>query len=303
MANSLVGKQDYLFLTNDANRLIDQHTGLHPFETEIRAIYEVHLMRVGAVRMANAGAYVHVIVPNKETVARDLLPDGIVYQQHGLTPVRKYLAAAKLAEHMTFFRPEALSDFLAQRYYYRYDTHWTSRGAIVYMLAMFRAFGMGRCSAALAALELQSATDLAPGDLGSKIGRTPEGAELLTPAHPRAACRFTNGPVDVGCVRHYVCEDAPVPVRVLVLHDSTALWLMSILPELFPECMMIHTPDVDLDFVARYKPDIMLFLQIERFFVRPPSNQANYAEFIAGEQDRKGATANAVAYLRAGGYL
>jgi hypothetical protein len=100
-----------------------------------------------------------------------------------------------------------------------------------------------------------------------------------------------------------VCEDAPVPVRVLVLHDSTALWLMSILPELFPECMMIHTPDVDLDFVARYKPDIMLFLQIERFFVRPPSNQANYAEFIAGEQDRKGATANAVAYLRAGGYL
>lgn len=303
MVGVIQGKEGYLFLTNDANRVIDQHIGRVQLGAELDRIYLTHLERAVALLAASNGRYIHIVVPNKETVARDLLPDDIRYESEGLCPLRQYLHARPLAPAMTYFRPDALAGYLADRYYYRYDTHWTSRGAIHYLTSAFRSFDMSDCAALLETMDLAFRVDSSLGDLGRKLGFGPEGAELAAPSHPHSRFEFTNRVTNEGCIRHFRNDAALCEKRVLFIHDSTAQWLIFVIPELFSEVLFVHCADLDMQFLSRFRPNLMIFMQIERFFVRPPRNDVDYGEMIRNEEQRKGCAHSAVAWFRDCGLL
>ena len=295
MADALIGKKDYLFLSADSNGILDQHCGRVTIADRIPALRQVH-----QARATLAGRYLHIVVPNKETVARDLMPEAFPYEADGPTPLHQYL---RPHDRTLYFAPDILAAFQQEGFYYRYDSHWTTLGALTYLKAACAHFGLTDVVAALQDLKLATSVDPAPGDLGSRIGRTSEGARRMDVVAPRMRPVFTNQVTNEGCIRHFSRDDAPVRQRVLILHDSMAQWLVQILAEIFSETLMIHTPDLDMDCARRMRPDLLMFLQVERFFPRVPRNDIDYAALIAQQQTEKGSQADGVAWLRGLGYL
>ena len=85
--------------------------------------------------------------------------------------------------------------------------------------------------------------------------------------------------------------------RALVQHDSTGNWLHLVLRELFAETVFIHHANCDFDFIDRLAPDLFLFIQVERFFVREPANSVDLPTLIAGYEAKRGAPRSAVPFL------
>jgi hypothetical protein len=88
-------------------------------------------------------------------------------------------------------------------------------------------------------------------------------------------------------VRFYRNEKAAVRKRVVIHHDSTAEWVINFLRDIFQEVLMIHYPSCDGSVITSLKPDIFLFVQIERFFVREISNALDIERFLREQEVKK----------------
>jgi len=300
MSDVIVGQDGYLFLDNDTNRARDQFAGkLTLSEYEQHAIAFCHKSREKILRDDFEAPYIHIVVPNKETVLQHLLPSDLRFQKCGLTPVNAYLESEASVGVPTFFRPNLLRRIHeTEPVFARLDTHWTHAGAVPYFEAALKFGGLIEAGCALAAMPRETRQIEQAGDLGTKIACGPEALNAIAPVGSKSRLIFTNGIRNEGCVRIYRNEEAPVKKRVLVLHDSTAMWLFGFIAALFSEVTLIHYPDLDPHFVGKYRPNILLFIQIERFFVRVPRNDVSWADVVAKEEARKEVKESAVAFLR-----
>lgn len=299
MASFYEGKDGFLFLTDDSNRLHDQLTGrLTLPQATIDDIAQTHARRARVA--AECGAvYRHVVAPEKDVVLSDWLPDAMRSElRPDARPLRQYLAAHP--DSAGLFYDDAYLIALAARHliYARQDTHWTYLGAYQYFHRMLRSLAPAEEFAAYCGLKFRRSNSFANGDLGVMAGRDPE--PVPTVGIPRTTARMAleNDIENIGRVRLYRNDAAPLKKRVLVFHDSVVNWLTWALGGLYRETLLVHHADVDLEFVRRFSPDILYFFQIERFFVRAPLNDLNLVEEVATLERRKGAAASVVPYLR-----
>lgn len=272
----LHGRDGYLFLSGDANRVMDQVEGRYPFSEDLRGrIYRVQLARRRLLQQMGV-PYVHVIAPNKETVLEQQLPPDIVPRREGPTPIEHYRDTYR---DVPYFEPDLLRGG-AWPTYYRLDTHWTTYGASLYLLAALRASIVPGLDVAAMLARLTSATKLRKGDLGAKVG--PEREEVVEFASPRKteSARYFNDVRNNGAVRLFRNLDALHANRVLFLHDSFGVWMSDMALELFEEAVFVHTPNLDPGFVEAHAFDAVVFVQAERFFVRCPSNDVSYRAFV-----------------------
>lgn len=294
-AGVLVGRDGFLFLLGDTNRLLDQHTGrIRLSRRWMDQVAGTHRARVEAVA-AVGGTYLHVVVPNKETVLAGHLPDEFRYQSIGSTPVVRYLRTAEDIGRFTYFEPDLLKKFEPVSVFRIDDTHWTPLGAFQYTahaLSTLPAFGtvVGHFLA-----PMDEAVETQPGDLGRRLpGFPPSRYKRLVPRLPAAELVFFNGLRNRGRVKIYLNRDAPDPRTVLVAHDSFGDRLYEILPFVFARVVFVHTPDFDPELVSLVRPDLYLNVQIERFFVRAPRNRLRLRreieELAPGDADLAGRT-------------
>jgi hypothetical protein len=94
--------------------------------------------------------------------------------------------------------------------------------------------------------------------------------------------------VNEGCIRWYKNNDHNAGKCAFVMHDSFALWLLGVIPELFSEVILFHGTIFDFDFVSHFSPDLVICLQAERFFVRPPETGGRMLEFVDQQEREKG---------------
>lgn len=282
----LRGKQGMLFLHGDSNDVIGQITGrVRLRDLDMFAVAMAHQTRHLLGRTLCRYDYVHALVPDKEVVMRDRLPETVGFESEGPRPLRQYLASAVARLWTPFYDPGAL----AMDGYPLTDTHWTHGGALRYWRSLL--------SARLPGL-LQRFDDMPMrrfagrqlGDLGAKLGLGPEAVEIVAPAEPSARLLFENGIVNDGAVAWYGNPRGGAG-RALVLHDSFANWLKDIIAELFGETVFVHGTVFDAEFVRAFDPSVVLCLQIERFFPRPPVASASLLDFVAREEKAKGARA------------
>lgn len=114
---------------------------------------------------------------------------------------------------------------------------------------------------------------------------------------------FSNNVVNNGCIRWYENESPRVDAKVLVLHDSYCNWALGFVPELFKRTVFVHSFHFGLDMINAVKPDVVLFLQAERFFVRPPKNNIDMIKMISELEVEKGCSARFNDYLTSRGML
>jgi len=299
MPEAIQGHDDFLFLANDSNAACDQYAGKHVLsEQDAFQIYFVHQSRMKFLRDELGVPYQHIIVPNKEAVLHHLVPDSLKFQQEGLTPLNTFFETISSLENSTFYRPNLLRKLHAKELAFsRTDTHWTHYGALNYLIAALDHAGLEDAAKQLRDMPLAINEVKQVGDLGSKCGIEFEMVRSYVPKIKGGDLVMTNGIANEGCVRVFK-NDAPlINKKLLIMHDSTAFWIIEYLRTLFAEVMMIHYPDFDPLFAYRYKPDAVLFMQIERFFIRAPKNDVSWAAIADKEEKRKGATKSAVPFI------
>jgi hypothetical protein len=298
MLGAVAGEDGYLFLGSDSNSSFDQYEGKYRLDSsKMRSIRAAHEGR-SSILGEWGGRYAHIVVPNKETVLQHLVPTCYRYQRCGLTPYNLYEETERGRAYASFFRPNYLRMIHEEEMSFaRLDTHWTHFGAISYLREALSCLGFVNEGDALRSLSLRRTTIHQAGDLGAKNGMDKEELVSISPLRKFEGRESDNQIGNDGRTRYFVNDNPSVNRKVLVHHDSTSEWLILVLRDLFRELLMVHYPDVDNGLLSVYKPDIFLFIQIERFFIRPVSNEARLAAIVADRERAKGGSNSALPIL------
>lgn len=289
MVQALPGEDGFLFLDGDSNRLRDQLAGAYEMPEEtLDAIFETHLRRAATARECGAD-YRHIVVPDKERALAAWLPADLrAALDPARSPLRRYLDRHPESPGL-FYDVDYLRALTAKaQIYARQDTHWTHVGAHQYFLRALAHYDARRELAAYRGLPLRRVEHESAGDLGVRLGLSPERLFAIVLRPPRPTLAVDNRIDNVGRVRLYRAPHAPTRLRALVLHDSVANWLTTPLSALHRETLFLHGADLDHEFVARYAPDRLYVFQIERFFVRPPQDGLDVAAETARLEAEKG---------------
>ena len=136
------------------------------------------------------------------------------------------------------------------------------------------------------------------GDLATHAGMGPEPYTSIKVDTPRSRIVFEGSVPNEGYVRHQQWPDPAEGVRALVLHDSFTYWNFPFLGEVFSDALFIHSPDCDYHLLAKWKPDVVWFLQAERFLPRIPSNELDLVTWLGRQELSKERPHTASAYVQ-----
>jgi hypothetical protein len=286
----VVGRDNRLFLTNDANDTIGQITGKRalPMADLFRCAFAHRNRRMFGELVARF-SYKHAVIPSKEVVCKASLPDYITFEEQGPRPIRQYLESAAATLWRPFYDPMILQDDPTAKLFADTDSHWTHVGALRYFSA-FLQLEFPRLYALLDSIPMRRFKASQQCDLALKLEMPPEEIEIIAPQRTNAKLVFENAIGNEGCVRWFTNDKAASNDRAFIMHDSFTLWLLGFIPELFKEVIFFHGTIFDFEFIKAYNPTVVMCLQVERFFVRQPDTGGSMFQFIAKNEQEKGAT-------------
>ncbi len=282
----IIGKNDYLFLDNDTNHVLQQIQGEISLAPDV--LSEIHSLHtdLSHTLLNNNCHYMYIVAPNKETSLREYLPAGIIYERFGPTPIHQLQRTTHDTGIYLYFDDNILSPS-SQLFatYDKGDSHWTPQAAIQYFCAALQHFGMSALVSRLHETKFLPVDNCALGDLGRHAGRAPEQIEQVKLLSPYSVTLFEGPIVNEGYIRHTYCEHRKG--RAVIFHDSFVHALLPILSEMFENSLFVHCPDYIQDIVEAFAPDVVIRLQVERFFVRTPRIIKSALNWIAEIQNNK----------------
>jgi alginate O-acetyltransferase complex protein AlgJ len=288
---ALIGKLGALFLCNDRNLTLEQLSGLRKLSAED---VQAHLSALVERRdgLAKLGVpYVFAVVPMKERVYAELLPDGLSASDSERTP-------AQLSGALRDVDGCELLDLLAPlrdarrhgRIYHLTDTHWNDRGAFFGARALLK-----EAAKRVERVPLPTAADLRlvrrgdfRGDLADKPkvalvggslmpcaeeGPWSEAIEAIDPRRLRARRRQPDEHLNVSATRPpqlFENPHAPELPRCVLVGDSFCLMLLPWLAECFSRLAFMWTPEPPLEAIATERADLVLHVKAERFLLARP---------------------------------
>ena len=277
----IYGKNDILFLNADTNGVMKQITGATvPTPSFLTALARLHKER--RQRCTAMGIeYFHIIVPNKETSLRAYLPDEFVFEAFGPTPARRYLESDKEILDFTFYDPDILAQSAVPTDFYpKQNSHWNNAGAVKYFSAALYALHAQDANN-ITQLKFQTITKNEVGDLGLHASSQAEKFNDICVKDPCNKIIYAGNIVNLGYTRHQISSSLIGKGRkILCLHDSFTQNLFEVIGNMWSEALTVHIPDLGWDLVEAFKPDVVLFLQAERFLPRLPQDGAGMAEMV-----------------------
>ncbi|PPD16070.1 MAG: hypothetical protein CTY25_03605 [Methylobacterium sp.] len=296
-ARALLGRNRWLFLADDSNRCLMQITGRFPVSDKALADYRASFVRRRAILNDLGIPYLFFIAPTKEVVCSDRLPRGIEVDLDRMPASRISRAVAEDGFDIQLLAHALRAGEAERSTYFRTDTHWNAYGAHVAYRHVINEVGK---IVACGAPHPYANFALKPyagwrGDLAHKekvcLG---DGIDDLVPVSPSAFPRSVfaedieqlfdeSGMVkDVKpddhlrisrtrdtVVREHVDKSLP---RAVFLRDSFTLPMIPMLQRHFSRSVFLWTPDLYVDVIKREKPDVIVQIMVDRFFVRVPDN-------------------------------
>ncbi len=124
----LFGKDGWLFVTK--NKVIEDYLGFTPLSPAELRVIEDNLRTKQRWLAARGIAYLFVVVPGKQTIYPEYLPD-YIYTRPGRTRLDQLTAYLADRPGLNFLelRPALLAAKKRHRIYHLTDTHWNLRGA------------------------------------------------------------------------------------------------------------------------------------------------------------------------------
>lgn len=284
----LVGRDGWLFLRGDTNDILGQHTGKVTLTQESRDAWRRTLdSRMAAIERAGA-VWEWAIVPDKEALYREQLPEEVVTVDR--RPVHDFLDVARgVGAPVRYLLKDLLAMKPSGELYPKIDTHWSHRGAYVGYQAIGRDLRERGVDVELLDEERISwVEERKPGDLGGKcypepiVGR----ATSARIAAQRAALRFDNEVFNHGRVMIFEQPDSTRPSCV-VFGESFVNNLLPFLKESFGRLVFVHTSMLVEEILTQERPDVVLTVSIERFLTQVPDDRDALAK-LADTARRKG---------------
>ncbi len=266
----LRGKNDRLFLDNDSNGVIHQHTGDRLFSPLELRQWRLLLESRFAMLEKMGVPYIHIVPPNAHSVYPEDLPDDV--QSHHTRPVLQLIQELRANDSFAkLIYP--LDELLAAKprvLYPKTDPHWSAIGGFVAYerLAdeMTSVVRMHRVREEDLRFNERSRT----GELGFKT----EPEQMSTHVEvsirtPTAHLVSDTCVVNRGTVFVTECLEAP-PTTCALLGDSFSHALLPYLAASFRRFVFAFTPALDYDFIREQKPDVVVSVLNERFMINVP---------------------------------
>jgi hypothetical protein len=271
----VVGRDGWLFLQEDRNDALGQHTGQVKFSLQDKRSLATLLRERRAVVESYGCIWITAVVPDKEAVYAEFLPPEVTPVPR--RPVHDYLEIAGAEGAAAIYLLDDLQAAKAQGdLYMRTDTHWNHRGAFVAYGAVCREIAARGLDLEVVDPESISWIEQpVQGDLGSKLyPEVAEGKDVLPRlAGPvRAALVYDNRVRNHGMVLiHEQPERDDLPT-CLVFGESFAPPLVNFLKESFGRLVFVHTSMLVADLIERLRPDVVLSVPTERFLISVPDD-------------------------------
>lgn len=271
----LRGKNGRLFLANDANRVLGQHSGEVRFSDEEVAAWRRILESRAAWLDHTAGAsYLHVVPPNAHSVFPEDLPDDVPSGPQ--RPIHQLLS--HLEQTGSFARVVyPLEELMAAKggelpVYPRTETHWTDYGQFLAYRRVMEAVKEQVPVDEVQQSEVVFRTAEETGDLGYKT-RPPETSPHVWASVGGRGTRlvFDNCVSNSGSM--IVTEsDAETDARCLVVSDSYGYGMLTFLAPSFRRLVFAHTAALDYELAEEERPDVVISILNERFMIILPND-------------------------------
>ena len=276
------GRDGWLFLDNDSNQSVDQYKGnLLLGKQELRD-WSAYLDNLRDSARALSIHHALLVAPAKEMVLSEFYP----HKKGKTSPVEQVLALTRPEHHVV--HPVAELKNSEFRTFRVCDTHWTSKGAMLGLLAVLKELGLDSEEAAgLFQADKYKETQHS-GDLGSKVFPSQSAKELvLTGAHYRKWVKYDNLLPNMGRVIVIRNTEALYPAKCMIFGSSSTYSFFDYIARVFSEVIFVHSAgSIDFEVVAAEKPDYLIAQTNGRFVVRPPCVDYSLAAEIEDKWER-----------------
>ena len=290
LAKRIEGREGWLFISNDTNDVLGQHTGRVRMGGEQLERWS-DLLRARMSLTHEVGArWLCVVAPDKEAVYSEFLPADLVPSPR--RPVHQFLDLAERIRAPVVYPLAELRAAKGDRLLYtRTGTHWNHVGAF--------------CAYRLTCAELSrrgvEPHVVAPDAVTWRDFEHPrEGESIRALVRPQVGrIVFDNRVFNHGRIIVFERDDGVGPSAV-AFSESFGRQLLVFLKESFRRLVFVHTSTMPREILEREAPDVVLSFPTERFLIQPPSDAAAMQQ-VADEVRIKletGAVSGLAPYLR-----
>jgi len=259
-----IGRDGWLFLKNDTNRVLDQISGSYALPQDFSARW-AELFSYRLRQSEKYGfRYLYTVVPDKEVVYSECLPDEIFLSAN--RPIFEVINSIPENLNFCYLIDDLINHKTIKDVYSKGDTHWNHVGAMI---------GFNRIASILG-IPLVSSEEIyerfleIPGDLSSKIGLSNCSYKI---GMKRKSYKLIekNSVTNLGQRSIFVNENKDLPSCIL-FRDSFASHQVEFYASRFSKLICLWQPNIDYDVIEREKPDFVIQQQVERFLVLVPDD-------------------------------
>ncbi|NQW94748.1 MAG: hypothetical protein HQ446_12100 [Polaromonas sp.] len=262
------GTDGWLFLDNDTNHSVDQHTGRLRLDSAKLSRWRDYLDKCNLLAYHVDAQHAVLIAPSKEQVLPEHYP---FLESHGKV-LDQVLEICAPDDHVLNAGPVLSGQPDKHACFIKTDTHWTDRGAMLATLALIDELSLDAAQAHHHFSGDVYHTMNFVGDLGIKL-TPPRGAptEFLRGPTPTSDAAFDNLLPNIGRVLLFESGGTLWPHSLLMFGASSAYPMLKYLKRLFSRLLFVHSAaNVDAAAVKHEKPDFLVMQTTARFMVEPP---------------------------------
>lgn len=269
----LQGREGWLFIDNDTNRVVDQHTGILSLSIERIQLWRETILRRIALAQRLSKSYYFLIAPDNHGIYPEYLPDSVTpalrRPVHDLIELFEDLGF----EDYCYPLPALLDSKLLMTVGHQTDSHWSHYGAYCVYKEMIRTLNLRHPELEpLDVGRIHFDFKSAIGDLGAQMDPKLSGSTVFSRIlKPKAKLVSDNHVNNRGNIQIFENENANLPTA-LIFRDSYGLWLRHFLAETFSRLILVATPLCEEDLIHEFDPDIIISEMAERFLISVPDD-------------------------------
>jgi alginate O-acetyltransferase complex protein AlgJ len=266
------GKDEWLFLDNDSNKVLQQITGELTF-SQRRLMQWQYILETRFLWLREKGIpYFFLIAPNKECVYPEYLPEDIkISESRCINQLDRFLLENSFFKIL--YPLEELQSAKQHMPVYRMmDTHWNCFGAFVAYQRLMKEITKRFEIPVVSQSSLNFYHSSQAGDLGTKLGIAQENTidvEFLDGS--KSSCVFDNQINNTGKLLIFENQNNNLP-KAVIFRDSFAMEMLPFLAESFSKLVVSWQPNLDYTLIENEKPDLVIGQQVERYLISIPND-------------------------------
>jgi alginate O-acetyltransferase complex protein AlgJ len=269
----LEGKNGRLFLSNDSNDVVHQHTGeLLLSDTQVRGWQNVLENRFRWLERQGT-AYCFLVAPTAHSVFPEELPENL--PQGRTRPILQILEQLRSSKSFArvLYPLDEIAALKPDPYIFSpTNSHWGPSGAFCAYRSVIREVADRVTMHQVCSEALEFQDTLYTGDLGFKMKPKCESRHrIVTVPKPRAYLVSDNRIHTTGSKIVFECPEAP-PSRCVMFGDSFAEALLPFFAASFRRFVYAFLPTLDYGFVREERPDVVVSVMNERFLLVVPDD-------------------------------